>query len=1233
MKRKFLSLILVFAMTVSLLTVGTGAVEPTYGDTAGHWAESSIERWSGHGIIQGSNGQFDPNGQLTCAQLATILAKLLKLPAAKDAGFTDNTADAWYYDAINRCTAAGILNGNGDGTVTPEAPITRERAMVMLARALGIEPIRKPDLTKYTDAAQVSAYAQGYVAALIEAGIVGGVTADELAPQDNINRASTVTILDRAISTYADKAGATVKADGKGLVLVVAENVKITNAPEGTKIVVADGATGLTVNGKSVSDDQTYIVPKTEPAKPSGGSSSGGYSHSHSYDANTHKCPCGAFAPAVVATIGNTNGYLTLKEAVAAATNGAVVKLMKDTSENITISAGKTIVIDLNGKKLTNADSHTIVNNGNLTIQGSGTVDNVTHQKAALVNYGTAVLNGGTYTRSLENPENNKDNSGGNSYYTILNDKGGNMTINAGVEVTNVGHFSSMICNGGDANSSAMSKLTIHGGVFSGGINTVKNDELGELTITDGSFSNASQCVIMNWHKANISGGTFETNEGAETVLFTAKYHDTRAIGKLTLTGGTYICKTDQALLCDRYNNNEKYLGTASIAGGTFSCQPETKYIAAGYVATANTNGTWTVGAAASATFAAQVGGVMYTTPGAAIRAADENAIVKLLEDVTGQVAIPAGKKLTLDLNGKTITHSGTAIINNGTLIVKNGAVVSTGNCGIGVGSNSETTILSDVTVTAQESAVITSKSTGAEIYIEGGTFTSKDNAVIAGNGSARTGDPNKILIKGGTFNGGITSDGYVACGIYAPWKDEITVDGGTFNITGGAGIVARAGQVSVNGGTFHCTDNATGKVGDSSEAVPCAALVFDSKANYPALTNESVILVKNGTFTVESGVAVAHAVKAEGDLNPRISIKGGSFSGNPSAYVAEGYIAYQKDDGTYQVVKNAGTVNVSLSELNKIAITKGPKATGEKTSFTVDLGSERVAASDIAYSENNSGYTGKGVQIGSRSLNNYAAKPAKVGDYEFVIKGGTITSAATEYSSIDSYKDTSVYMLVPGNSNVTFEDVTFEGVLSFDIQKYTSPWSNLNSLTFENCIFKGIIIGTCPASNVTFDGCKFENYTNSTKPNNSNPIWWREDTEGSGANANPIKTFTFVNNEVVGTRPLKIERIGKTISPTFTFKNNTFDISKQDGDTETKNMAINIGMGENPNLPFTLIDEGNTISANTAALYTVAFSGSNSYKEVSGMKVQDGHKSAKTITAMVWKTTTGETFELKSVD
>lgn len=228
MKRKALSLILAFAMAVSLFTVGASAAEPTYGDTAGHWAEASIERWSGYGIIQGSNGKFDPDGQLTCAQLATILARLLKLPAAKDAGFIDNPADAWYYDAINRCAAAGILKGNGDGTVTPNASITRERAMVMLGRALGIEPIENPDLTQFTDGAQVASYARGMLAALIRAGIVGGVTADQLAPQNNITRAATVTILDRAIGIYADKAGETVNANGKGIVLVVADDVTVS---------------------------------------------------------------------------------------------------------------------------------------------------------------------------------------------------------------------------------------------------------------------------------------------------------------------------------------------------------------------------------------------------------------------------------------------------------------------------------------------------------------------------------------------------------------------------------------------------------------------------------------------------------------------------------------------------------------------------------------------------------------------------------------------------------------------------------------------------------------------------------------------------------------------------------------------------------------------------------------------------------------------------------------------
>ena len=343
----------------------------------------------------------------------------------------------------------------------------------------------------------------------------------------------------------------------------------------------------------------------------------------------------------------------------------------------------------------------------------------------------------------------------------------------------------------------------------------------------------------------------------------------------------------------------------------------------------------------------------------------------------------------------------------------------------------------------------------------------------------------------------------------------------------------------------------------------------------------------------------------------------------------------YEKDSISDQYDKDATyPVVVSQSQLNtSLTLDALKDENGKVSPVEVTLGD--TATADINYKENNSGYTGKGVMLGSTKLNKYAAAPAAAGEYKFTFKDGTINSEANGYSSIDNYKDTSVYMLVPGNSDVVFENMTFNGVVSFDIQKYTSPWSNLNSITFKNCIFNGIIIGTCPASNVTFDGCTFNAYTNAASANNSNPIWWREDTEGSGANANPIKTFTFVNNEVIGTRPVKIERIGKTVSPVFTIKNNTFDIRAQAGDgTVKKNMAINIGMGENPNLPFTLIDEGNTISANTAALYTASLTGgSNWYKATSGMKVLDGSGNAKVITAMVWKTTTGETFEMKSVD
>ena len=285
---------------------------------------------------------------------------------------------------------------------------------------------------------------------------------------------------------------------------------------------------------------------------------------------------------------------------------------------------------------------------------------------------------------------------------------------------------------------------------------------------------------------------------------------------------------------------------------------------------------------------------------------------VTLTADITltadGRLTIDAGKDITLDLNGHSITSTtNCVIINNGKLTVKDdseskaGAIISTKYQGIAMG-NSSTTVIESGNITAVEGCVITDKSCGATLTITGGTFTCTDNAVIAGNGTEREGDANTITISGGTFNGQIKSAGYVACGIYCPWKDNVTVSGGTFNITGGAGIVARSGTVTVAGGTFNCTGNVTGKVGDSRVVVPCSPIVFDSQADYPSMTDESNIEVTAGTFTSENGISVM-VVSQAGDAAQRVEISGGSYSAPVSQeYCKEGFTTAQNADGTYGV-------------------------------------------------------------------------------------------------------------------------------------------------------------------------------------------------------------------------------------------------------------------------------------------------------------------------------------------
>lgn len=233
----------------------------------------------------------------------------------------------------------------------------------------------------------------------------------------------------------------------------------------------------------------------------------------------------GADAPvtlAAAAKVAEAGGvqYGTIADAIKATNNGTV-KLLADAAEDVVIPSGKTIILDLNGCTLTNKGSDTIAveQGGSLTIQGSGTVDNVTHGKSCVFNNGTVVLNGGTYTRSAE-AGSSAENSGGNSYYNLVNH--GAMTINDGVTVSSSGAFSSLVENGyynyssNDKRSgyvagvgSANPSLTINGGNFSGGINTLKNDDGGECTVNGGEFKNVAQHAVMNANHIKITAGKF----------------------------------------------------------------------------------------------------------------------------------------------------------------------------------------------------------------------------------------------------------------------------------------------------------------------------------------------------------------------------------------------------------------------------------------------------------------------------------------------------------------------------------------------------------------------------------------------------------------------------------------------------------------------------------------------------------------------------------------------------
>ena len=276
----------------------------------------------------------------------------------------------------------------------------------------------------------------------------------------------------------------------------------------------------------------------------------------------------------------------TAEEAVALAGKTTInVKEGVTFLANITVAEGSQVTIEGAGT-IRGADAHTIINNGTLIINGDVVIDNIKHAKAAVYNASGAKfeMNGGWLMRSAEAGKSPSDN-GGNSYYVLENK--GIAFISAGTisydRDYSQHNYSSLIENGwadpAQNISGLNAEMTITGGYFNGGLNTVKNDDYGVMAIEGGVFEGAFNRIVLNWNVLSISGGEFKN----APIMIDNDSAEETSIGQLTITGGEfageiYIYNTDSANISDATiigngSGTGIYIENASVTlkGGTIS--------------------------------------------------------------------------------------------------------------------------------------------------------------------------------------------------------------------------------------------------------------------------------------------------------------------------------------------------------------------------------------------------------------------------------------------------------------------------------------------------------------------------------------------------------------------------------------------------------------------------------------------------------------------------------------
>jgi len=175
----------------------------TFNDIKNHEKRKVIESLAERKIINGKNETtFDPEGNMTRSEFATLIVNGLCLPDKKEKMFDDVSDAEWFGKYISTAFAYGIVKGESDSVFNPNGTITREEAVVMLARAAklcGLNTEISSDgvrnvLAQFTDYTKVADWAQSSLAFCYGNGILPD-EAMEIKPEETVTRAEVADML------------------------------------------------------------------------------------------------------------------------------------------------------------------------------------------------------------------------------------------------------------------------------------------------------------------------------------------------------------------------------------------------------------------------------------------------------------------------------------------------------------------------------------------------------------------------------------------------------------------------------------------------------------------------------------------------------------------------------------------------------------------------------------------------------------------------------------------------------------------------------------------------------------------------------------------------------------------------------------------------------------------------------------------------------------------------------